>query len=376
MRHLILFILPALIATLISGCSQKTRMVAGGFSENGENGISIFDFNSTKGTMELISSFNAGPNPSYLCISEKNKLIYAINEVSEFNGVRGGGVTAVRYVNNFENLTKAGEIPVPNGGPCFISLTPCGKYLLVANYGGGSVAVVKLGATGIPEAVTDTIIYTDTVLYRKDIKVSHAHMIGFDPSGEKVYVTDLGLDRIMIYSLNYESGKLIPLSEKGIALAPYTGPRHFVFNSEGTMLYVMGELNSAVTVFRVGGPLGLREVQTISALGQGFTGKNSSADIHIGKSGKFLYATNRGENSIATFRIGIDGLLSLSGHTSCGGNWPRNFAIDPSGRFLLAANQRSGNIAVFKIDPLNGIPADSTQNVLIKSPSCIKFHTE
>jgi 6-phosphogluconolactonase len=262
---------------------------------------------------------------------------------------------------------------VPNGGPCYISLSPDNRFLLVANYGGGSVAVVKLDENGIPEAVTDTIIYSDTILYRNKAKVSHAHMIGFNPAGEKVYVTDLGLDRIMIYTLDKVTGKLIPLLENGVAVAPFTGPRHFVFSNDGTMMYVMGELNSAISVLKVGGPLGLREVQTISSLKAGFSGKNYSADIHIAGSGKFLYVTNRGENSVATFSIGKDGLLTLSGHTSCGGNWPRNFEIDPSDRFLLVANQKSDNIVVFKIDPSTGIPADSIQNVVVKAPACIKF---
>jgi 6-phosphogluconolactonase len=362
-----------MVSIFTSGCSQKTRLVTGSFSENGEKGINIFDFNTSRGTMELASSFNAGPNPSYLCISDKYRLIYAINEVSEFNGLTGGGLTTVGYENDFENLTKKGEIAVPNGGPCYITVSPDNMFLLIANYGGGSVAVVKLGETGIPVAVTDTIIYTDTILYRNKAKVSHAHMIDFDPAGEKVYVTDLGLDRIMIYTLDRASGKLIPYNEEGVYLAPYSGPRHFVFNSTGTMMYVMGELCSAVSVFSVGGPYGLREVQTISSLKEGFNGKNSGADIHIGSSDKFLYVTNRGDNSVATFRIESNGLLTLSGHTSCGGNWPRNFAIDPEGKFLLAANQKSDNIVVFKIDPSTGLPSDSIQNTVINAPACIKF---
>jgi 6-phosphogluconolactonase len=374
MKHLLLFIIPVMVTIFTTGCGEKRKIVTGSFSEKGENGINIFEFNAKNGTMKMVSSFNAGPNPSYLCLSENEKLIYAINEVSEFNGVKGGGITTVRYSNDFENLTIAGELPVPNGGPCFISISPDKRFLLVANYGGGSVTVVKLGENGIPVAITDNIIYSDTILYReKNVKISHAHMIDFDPAGEKVYVTDLGLDRIMIYTLDRSAGKLMPFIEKGVAVAPFTGPRHFVFNTTGTMMYVMGEINSAISVFSVGGPLGLREVQTISTLRPGYTGKNSGADIHISPTGKFIYVTNRGENSVAAFSIGTDGLLTLSGHSSCGGNWPRNFAIDPSGRFLLAANQKSDNIAVFKIDSETGLPADSIGNVVIIAPACIKF---
>jgi 6-phosphogluconolactonase len=368
-----MLIIATAIIMSVTGCSQKTRLVTGSFSANGEGGINIFDFNKGNGTLVHVTSFNAGPNPSYLCISRTYNLIYAINEVNEFNGTKGGGITTIRYDNNFENLRKEGDMAVPNGGPCYISVSPDNRFLLVANYGGGSVAVVKLGENGIPVAVTDTIIYSDTIIYRNARKVSHAHMIGFDPAGEKVYVTDLGLDRIMIYTLDKSSGKLIAYNEKGVSLAPYSGPRHFVMNSTGTMMYVMCEISSAVSVFYVGGPYGLREVQTISSVREGFSGKNSGADIHTGRSGKFLYVTNRGENSIATFKIEDSGLLTLAGHSSCGGNWPRNFAIDPDGKFLLAANQRSDNIAVFKIDPSTGIPADSIQSASLKAPACIKF---
>jgi 6-phosphogluconolactonase len=371
-----MLIIATTIIMSITGCIQETRLVTGSFTGNGEGGINIYDFNQGNGTLEHISSFNAGPNPSYLCISRTDNLIYAINEVKEFNGTKGGGITTILYENNFENLRKEGEMAIPNGGPCYISVSPDNRFLLVANYGGGSVAVVKLGENGIPVSVTDTIIYNDTIVYGNARKVSHAHMIGFDPAGEKVYVTDLGLDRIMIYTLDRSSGRLIPYIEKGVSLAPFSGPRHFVLNSTGTMMYVMCEISSAVSVFYVGGSLGLREVQTISSIREGFVGKNSGADIHIGRSGRFLYVTNRGENSIATFKIEDNGLLTLAGHTPCGGNWPRNFAIDPDGKFLLAANQRSDNLAVFKIDPSTGIPADSLHSTSLKAPACIKFKTK
>jgi 6-phosphogluconolactonase len=368
------FMLLAIIVFFMAGCSHKTRFIIGGYSENGENGISICDINTTTGDLELVSSANAGPNPSFLCISDKHNLIYTINEVNDFKGTKAGGITTLRYDQNFENLRKLGELPVPNGGPCYISLSPDNMFLLVANYGGGSIAVVKLDEKGVPESVTDTIIYSDTTTVKgENVKVSHAHMISFDPAGEKVYVSDLGFDRIMIYNLILSSGKLVPLSEQGVALKPGTGPRHFVFNSEGTVMYVLGELNSTVTVLKVGGAKGLTEAQVISTLTPGFTGFNSGADIHIGSSGNYLYSTNRGENSVATFRIGKDGLLTISGQTSCGGNWPRNFAIDPTGRFLLTANQKSDNIAVFEIDPSTGMPADSIDSISVKSPACIKF---
>ena len=351
-----------------SGCIEKSRFVAGCFTETGQGGLNVFDFNSSDGTLSYLAGYNAGPNPSYLCFSGHKKLIYAINEVSEFKGIKGGGLTTLEYTGSFDNIKKVNEIIVPNGGPCFISITPDNSFLLIANYTGGSVAVVKLDENGIPEKVCDTIIFNGI-----GEKVSHAHMISSDPSGNRVYVTDLGLDRIMIYTLNPSSGKLIPFNEDGVSLPEGTGPRHFVFSKDGSKMYVMGELNSTVNVFTVDDKSGLIPLQKVSALREGFTGPKSSADIHISKSGQFLYGTNRGENSIVTYRIGRDGLLTLAGSTSCGGDWPRNFTIDPSGKFILVGNQRSGNISVFAIDEKSGLPEKSVYDVKLQGPACIKF---
>lgn len=353
---------------LHTGCRETTRVVTGCFSSDGKAGINLFDFNYSDGSMKHICAFNSGPNPSYLCFSGNRKLIYAINEVSEFNGQKGGGLTTLKYTGNFDAIEKVNEIMVPNGGPCFISVTPDNNYLLIANYGGGSVAVIGLDANGIPERICDTISYN-----RANGKRSHAHMICSDPEGKRIYVTDLGLDRIMIYTLNRSDGRLIPFSENGISLPEGTGPRHFVFNEAGTKMYVMGELSSTVTVFEVSDKEGLIMVQTISTLSDKFRNSNSAADIHFGMSGEFLYGSNRGENSIVTYRVGKDGLLTLSGHSECGGNWPRNFTPDPSGKFLLVGNQKSGDISVFAIDKKTGVPGKSVFRVNISAPACLKF---
>jgi 6-phosphogluconolactonase len=273
----------------------------------------------------------------------------------------------LKYTGNFENIEKVNEIPVPNGGPCFISITPENDFLLIANYAGGSVAVVKLDKNGIPERVSDTIIYNGI-----GENHSHAHMIATDPAGKRIYVTDLGLNRIMIYNLDKTKGKLIPLSGSGISLPEGTGPRHFVFDKTGSVMYVIGELGSTVSVFKVSEEEGLVLRQTISTRKDSSI-KNFCADIHIDRSGKFLYGSNRGENSIVTFKIGESGELSLAGQTDCGGSWPRNFVVDPSGKYVLTGNQKSGNITVLKIDPDSGIPSLVTQNIKLNAPACLKF---
>jgi 6-phosphogluconolactonase len=361
-----LMMLPIIFS--LPGCRGKINLIAGCYTETGKDGINVYDFNSAGGALKLLSGSNAGPDPSYFCFSGNRKLIYAINEVSQFNGAEGGGLTTLKYNRGFRKIEKVKEMSVPNGGPCQISITADNDFLLIANYGGGSVAVVRLDENGISGKVTQTIIYKNI-----EGKASHAHMISADPKGKRVYLTDLGLDRVMIYTLDKSSGMLIPFNEDGIALPPGTGPRHFVFNDDGSKMYVIGELNSTINVFDVDDKRGLILSRSLSTLREGFNGSNSSADIHIGRSGEYLYGSNRGENTIVTFRILKDGQLSLTGHTDCGGNWPRNFVIDPSGKYMLVGNERSGNISVFKIDNKTGIPLQIIQKVNLTAPACLKF---
>jgi 6-phosphogluconolactonase len=369
MNFLNLFLIMVIpVIYTITSSKEKMRLVTGCNTETGENGIYVYNFNPIEGTLELISGSNAGPNPSFFCFSGNKKLIYAANEVTGFDGKKGGGITTIEYNDDFLGITKMNKILIPNGSPCYISISPDNDYLFVANYFGGSVAVFKLNNDGIPEGICDTIEFKGN-----QGKVSHAHMISYDPSGKRIYLTDLGLDRIMIYSLDKVTGRLIPLNENGINLPEGTGPRHFVFSKDGSKMYVIGELKSTVTVFDVKDNGNLVLLQTISALSENYKGQNSSADIHLGKSGEFLYGSNRGENSIVTFRIGKDGLLTVAGHTSCGGDWPRNFTIDPSGKYLLVGNQKSGNISIFVIDGKSGLPSKETQQVNLNSPMCLKF---
>lgn len=356
------------LMVIATACQDKTmRFIAGRYTETGEKGMYLFDLNLKSGTVKELSDAEAGPNPSYFCISEKKKLIYAANEVMEFNGAKGGGVTTLKYVPETGSMEKVSELLVPFGGPCFISLTPDENFLLMANYSSSSISVVKLDEKGFPERVTDTIQFEPT-----DGKTSHPHMISFDPAGKKVYLTDLGLDRIVIYDFDSASGLLKQVPDGIIKMAEGTGPRHFVFNSAGNKMYVICELNSTIGVFDVNEKGGLRPVQTLTTLGEAFTDKSFCADIHLGRNEQYLYGTNRGENTIVVFRLESDGKLAFAGRTSCGGNWPRNFVIDPSGEIIVVGNQKSGDISVFKIDKKTGIP-EYSEDYKLNTPACLKF---
>jgi 6-phosphogluconolactonase len=351
-----------------TGCKEDSRLFVGGFTIDTAKGLSVFDFNSSNGDLKLISESDVGPNPSYFCYSGKKKLIYVLNEVMKFNGNFGGGLTTLKYDTKTGTFEKLNEILIPYGGPCYISMSPDSSFLFVANYPNGSVAVVKLDDNGIPETITDTLVY-----YMDAPKPSHAHMILNDPSGEKVYVTDLGLDRIMVYNFDRNTGKLNWAGNDTLSLPVGSGPRHFTFNANGSKMYVINELGSKMMVINVDKQEGLKLIQTLPTFRQGFEGNNYCADIHMGKDGKFLYGSNRGENTIVTYKVEPDGTLTLAGHTSCGGNWPRNFVIDPAGKFLLVGNQKSDSVSVFKLNNTTGLPVEPAKSFKVAAPACLKF---
>ena len=367
------FLLPVLvfvliITTAVSSFSQPVRLFAGRYTDNGGKGLYLFDLNREEGTFKELSEADAGPNPSYFCISKKRGLIYAANEVMQFNGVNGGGVTALRYDPKNGTMEKVKDLLVPDGGPCFISLAPDENYLLLANYSSSSIAVVKLDVNGIPESVSDKISFPEN-----DGNVSHPHMISFGPDGKKVYQTDLGLDRIVIYDFDNQTGKLTQSANASVNFPKGTGPRHFVFNSAGTKMYVICELNSTISTLDVDKSGGLKIIQTLPAVAPDFKGESNCGDVHLGNNEQYLYGSNRGENTIVIFKIETEGKLKLAGRTSCGGDWPRNFVIDPSGKYLLTANQKSGNIVLYKIDPKSGLPVATSKEFKIDSPVCLKF---
>jgi 6-phosphogluconolactonase len=194
-----------------------------------------------------------------------------------------------------------------------------------------------------------------------------------DPAGKHVYVTDLGLDRIMIYNLDINTGKLIQ-PDNGIVNVPKgSGPRHFIFNNDGSRMYLINELGSTMMVFEVDERGGLKLIQTLSTLAEDFHGESYCADVHLSYDGRFLYGSNRGENSIVVFKTNEDGSLTVAGRSSCGGNWPRNFVIDNTGKFILVANQKSDQISVFTVNESTGIPEGPISTAIMKTPACLKF---
>lgn len=370
MKKLYFTISAIFLFALLSSTSfgQTLRLFAGTYTEHGQKGFFVFDLNREAGTFKVLSEADAGKDPSYFCISKKKGLIYAANEVMQFNGKAGGGVTTLSYDAKTGAAKKVKDLMVPKGGPCFITLSPNEDFLLTANYSSSSIAVVKLDSKGFPERVTDSITFSGS-----EGAVSHPHMIAFGPGGKNVYLTDLGFDRIVIYDFDAAAGKLKQTNNGLVNFTKGAGPRHFVFSPDGSKMYVICELNSTISVFDVALNGEIKPVQTVSTLAGNFKGENACADIHLGNSGQYLYGSNRGENTIVVFKIGTDGNLTLAGRESCGGNWPRNFVIDPSGKYILVGNEKSGDISLFKIDEKTGLPVATSKSFKITTPSCLKF---
>lgn len=364
---LLLLVLTSFIVAFTS-CKKTITLFSSGFVEENEKGLYVYDFDLRKGTLEKIAETELGPMPSYLCFSDKHSLIYAINEVFEFKGEFGGGLSTYKYESETHKVEKKDELLVPYGGPCNIALNHDSTYLFIAGYANGSVSAVRLDEQGLPLSVTDTILF-----YKDEPDDSHAHMIIQDPAGKFIYITDLGLDKIYILPFDTESGRFRQNEGKEISLPENAGPRHFVFNADGTKFYLINELGSTIMAFDVKPDGSLDLLQTAPTLDPKFINRNACADIHLGKDGRFLYGSNRGENTIVVFSVGVDGLLTLAGRVPCGGEWPRNFVIDPSGRYMLVGNQKSNEISVFRINKKTGMPEKTGVNYARKAPSCLKF---
>ena len=312
-------------------------------------------------------------NPSFLAIDSTRKFLYAVNEGHDYKGENSGAVTAFSIDDRKTGkLTELDEVSSHGADPCYISFDRTGKYALVANYSGGTVAVFPLAADGrIGEASSVVKDAGELGPNKARQEAPHAHFIEASAHNRFAYVSDLGLDQVLIYKFDAAKGTLtggLPwwrISQNATesdtkdffsaTLAPGTGPRHIAFSADGKFMYVMGELDSTVTVFANQANETYHSIQKISALPAGFSGTNTAAEIEIHPSGKFLYTSNRGDDSMAVFTINrATGKLTFLQRISSGGNAPRHFAIDPTGTRLLVANQDTGNIIEYRIDPMKG----------------------
>ncbi len=297
----------------------------------------------------------ATTSPSFLAIDRARRLVFAVNETSSFNDQPTGAVSAFSADPATGRLTLINQQPSHGKSPCHVVLDPTGKFLLVANYSSGTVAVFPVAADGHLGAASSVIQHAGHGPDAQRQKDAHAHCVTFDPAGRFVFVCDLGIDRVVAYQLD-AAGKLTAVESAGATLKPGSGPRHLVFGVDGKFAYVFNELSASVTAFSYDATTGrMTETQTLSSLPADFTGDKSGAEIEVHPNGKWLYASNRGHNSIALFAIDpVNGTLVFAAAQSSEGRTPRHFALLPDGRHLVVANQDTDSLQLYRVDQATG----------------------
>lgn len=338
-------------------------------------GIYIFRFNLETGVVTPGGVASGVRNPSFLAIHPTGRFAYSVNEVADSEGKRTGAVTAFAIDPATGMLTRLNHQASEGAGPCHIVVDRSGKCVLVANYGGGSVAALPIDDHGHVQKATTAIQHSGSSVNPRRQEAPHAHSINVDLENRFVVAADLGLDKLLVYRLNAEHGKLEANTPPHTAVAPGSGPRHFAFHPSGKFAYVINELLSTVTAFAYDSQHGtLSELHTVSSLPDGLVANNSTAEVQVHPSGKFVYGSNRGHDSIAVFTVDAEtGRLAPAGHQPTGGRTPRNFGIDPTGTYLFAANQASDTIVVFRIDAKTGALQPTGSSIAVPSPVCVKF---
>ena len=361
----------------MSFTSQDPFVYVGTYTEkegSQSKGIYVYRMDSSSGELTFVWEAKGIINPSYLESHPQQNFLYAVNEVQSLGGQEGGGVTALSIDPKSGALNLLNAYSSQGKDPCYISLEQTGRYALVANYTSGTVAMFPLDTdTRDLGPAAQVIQHSGSSIHPERQTSPHAHCILPDPGNRFAIAVDLGLDKLLVYEMNLELGKLNEHNEVNVHVG--AGPRHLIFHPNGQYAYLINELNATLVGYRYDSASGsFEELQTVPALPGDFAGENLCADVHVTPDGNYLYASNRGHDSLACFFIEqATGLLTYRHHTATGGREPRNFAIDPSGTFLLAANQNSHTIVTFRIDPKSGELSSTGAETVVSMPVCVKF---
>src|SRR6266566_1504930 len=345
--------------------TDPDQLYVGTYSES----IYLVRMDRRSGELVRVGAVNAGANPSFLSIHPNGRVLYAVNELEQT-----GAVSAFAIESGTGALTRLNEQPSGGGAPCYVSVERSGRAALVANYAGGSVALLPIEPNG-GLGPAHVVQHTGKGPNAERQEAPHAHCILPDPSNRFALAADLGADRVFVYQLDLEGRSLRHIEEGGAVMRPGAGPRHLAFHPTLPLVFVANELDSTVATLRFDSTRGaLSPLDMRSTVPAGWTGTNYPADIHVAASGRTLYVSNRGHNSIAVFSVAEStGALALEQVVSTEGDWPRNFSLDPTGRWLLVANQRSGSVVVFARDPETGRLTPTPQRIAMPSPVCLRF---
>ena len=354
--------------------SNVTTIYVGTYTGAGSRGIHRLELDVANGTLASKGGGAETENPSFLLLHPSRPYLYAVNETGEGPQDPSGGVSAFAVDPNDGRLTALGRQPSEGAAPCHLAIDRSGEHLLVANYAGGSVAVLPIGPDGRLGRASSVVRHEGRSVHPERQREPHPHSVNPDPSGTHAYVCDLGIDAIVAYRFDAARGVFQRDDTAGVRATAGAGPRHLAFDPARGQLYVINELDCTVTRYAVDARARrLEPRQPLSTLPSGTKVANTAAEVALHPNGRLLYASNRGDNSIAIFAIAADGALAARGHAKTGGKGPRHFAIDPTGTFLVAANEKSDTVVPFRIESETGALTKSGDPVAISRPTCVRF---
>jgi 6-phosphogluconolactonase len=338
-------------------------------------GIYLFRFDPASGALAPVGLTPGVVNPSFLAFAPGQRFLYAVNETNETNGEPSGEVSAFAVDPASGNLTFLNRQLSMGTAPCHLVVDPTGACVVVANHNSGSVAVFPIRPDGSVAPASDVVQHHGSSVHPQAQQGPHAHSVNFDRSGRFLFVCDKGIDQVLVYRLDARAGRLHPNDPPFASVRPGSAPRHLAVHPSAPYVYEINEIASTITAFVLDEGTGaLREVQTISTLPAGFTGRNSTADLRVHPNGRFLYGSNRGHDSVAIFAIDLaSGALEPRGHVPTQGAVPRNVNLDPTGRRLLAANQNSDTIIAFAVDEASGALTPTGAVTSVPTPVCLLF---
>lgn len=366
-KNLIAFAYLLCMSTLTVAQNSTYYLYIGTYTRKTSEGIYVYQFNATTGDLTPVSIAKDLTNPSFLSISADQQFLYSLG------GTKGDSVNAFRIEKSHQLTLLNSQSLAGSSGACYLEVDQTGRWLIVGNYGSGTVTVLPIQPNGMLAPVSQTIQHEGKSVDTERQQKPYVHSINIAPNNIDVFVPDLGTDKIMTYRLDQETGQLSLAPIPFAIVAPGSGPRHFTFHPNGKFVYVINEMGATITGFNYTAGV-LESFQTVTSLPDDYTGRKWTADIHISPDGKFLYGSNRAHESLAIFSIDQKtGRLTLVGYQPVHGKTPRNFVIDPTGNFLLVANQDSDNITVFKRNLQSGALKFTGKEITISQPVCLKF---
>ncbi|MFB0908657.1 MAG: lactonase family protein [Spirosomataceae bacterium] len=343
--------------------TDNAYLLVGTYTKEGSEGIYTFTFDKGTGECVPIDTVASGPDPSFLEVAPNKKFVYAVNETN------GGSVESFAFSEG--KLTSLNMASSGGPHPCHVEIDKTGKWCIAGNYTGGSLAILPINDDGTLSEPTQVIQHTGSGPNKDRQNEPHVHSANISPNNKDVFVPDLGIDKVMAYRLNSETGELTAGNHQTVSAG--SGPRHFTFHPNGKYAYVIQELTNTITAFDYTDGK-LTEIEEVTTLPENFDGKSACADIHISPDGKFLYGSNRFSDTIVSYKIDeATGKLTTLNQTSVEGKTPRNFTISPTGKWVLVANQDSDNIVIFSRNTETGAITSTGKEIKVSMPVCLKW---